>query len=271
MNETLIGHEGLVCGSALGPLLQGLLPAGQAVVAANTAPEVRQALTQAGLECVAADVGEDTTLSPDDARLHLTDATRAVVVTHRFGRAGHLEPLQQLCRERGLALWEDASLALGATWEGRMLGTFGDLGWFTELPGYDGPFAAVVGLGEPTGELPAAALAALPETLEKRRRNAALYRRLLNPIKAQIPRDRMGMANSYSRLEIFLDGRDQILELLRAEGWEAAAAEPVAAGERAQAQAARGLILPNPAEATPESIRARCDKINRFLAGRLNA
>ncbi len=61
----------------------------------------------------------------------LTDRTRAIVVTHLFGRPADLDGIAALAERRGLPLIEDCAQAFGATWRGRKVGTHGALAAFS--------------------------------------------------------------------------------------------------------------------------------------------
>ncbi|MFN8827773.1 MAG: DegT/DnrJ/EryC1/StrS family aminotransferase [Planctomycetota bacterium] len=61
----------------------------------------------------------------------LTKRTRAIVVTHLFGRPCDLDGIRALASERGLPLIEDAAQAFGATWRGARIGTFGAIAAFS--------------------------------------------------------------------------------------------------------------------------------------------
>jgi len=52
----------------------------------------------------------------------LTDRTRAIVVVHQGGMPADVAPLRQLCRDRGIALIEDAACAAGSTYRGSSVG-----------------------------------------------------------------------------------------------------------------------------------------------------
>ena len=57
----------------------------------------------------------------------LDDAPRAVVVTHLYGAMADVREITRIARDRGIAVVEDCAQALGATWDGKRAGTFGDI------------------------------------------------------------------------------------------------------------------------------------------------
>src|SRR6185436_13683961 len=61
----------------------------------------------------------------------ITRRTKAVIVTHLFGNPCDMDPIVELCREKGLLLLEDCAQAFGATYKGRPVGTIGDIGCFS--------------------------------------------------------------------------------------------------------------------------------------------
>lgn len=70
------------------------------------------------------------TLNLDETQLEraLTPRTKAILALHYGGVACALEPILALARERGVLVIEDAAQGLGATYQGRPLGTLGQLG-----------------------------------------------------------------------------------------------------------------------------------------------
>lgn len=56
---------------------------------------------------------------------------RAVVVVGLYGQSADLDPIRAICDEYGTPILEDAAESLGATYRGRMAGTFGRLGAFS--------------------------------------------------------------------------------------------------------------------------------------------
>jgi pyridoxal phosphate-dependent aminotransferase EpsN len=56
---------------------------------------------------------------------------KAVIVVHLFGQSADLEPITGLCERHGVPLIEDAAEALGATYKGRPVGSFGAVSAFS--------------------------------------------------------------------------------------------------------------------------------------------
>jgi len=61
----------------------------------------------------------------------ITRRTRAVIVTHLFGNTCDMDPIVDLCRQKGIKLIEDCAQAFGATYNGKPVGTMGDIGAFS--------------------------------------------------------------------------------------------------------------------------------------------
>jgi dTDP-4-amino-4,6-dideoxygalactose transaminase len=56
---------------------------------------------------------------------------KAVVAVHLYGQSADVRPILELCRRYDLPLVEDAAEALGATYDGRPVGSFGRFGVFS--------------------------------------------------------------------------------------------------------------------------------------------
>lgn len=85
-----------------------------------------------GAKVVFIDVNEDT-MNIDENLIEaaITSRTKAVVVVHYAGWSCDMEKVASLCKKHSLSLIEDAAQALGATYKGKKLGTFGALSCFS--------------------------------------------------------------------------------------------------------------------------------------------
>jgi dTDP-3-amino-2,3,6-trideoxy-4-keto-D-glucose/dTDP-3-amino-3,4,6-trideoxy-alpha-D-glucose/dTDP-2,6-dideoxy-D-kanosamine transaminase len=81
------------------------------------------------------DVDDDTlTLSPSRLDALLAPTTRAIVVTHLYGRLAAIEEILDVARERTIAVVEDCAQAHGARRGGARAGCLGDVGCFSFYP-----------------------------------------------------------------------------------------------------------------------------------------
>lgn len=91
----------------------------------------------------------DRTLEPDWRELERQlgrGAAKGVAMVHTFGQLQRVDRFRELCDRRGLVLVEDATHAYGGTWDGRPVGTFGDLGVTSPhkvLPVFNGAYLHV--------------------------------------------------------------------------------------------------------------------------------
>ncbi len=61
------------------------------------------------------------------------DRTSAIMVVHSIGRAADIEGIIAVTAPKGIKVLEDCSQSHGARWNGRMVGTFGDIAAFSTM------------------------------------------------------------------------------------------------------------------------------------------
>lgn len=66
----------------------------------------------------------------------LTDKTKAIFLAHTLGNTFDLEKITKICEEHNLWLIEDSCDALGATFDGKKVGTFGHISTFSFYPAH---------------------------------------------------------------------------------------------------------------------------------------
>ena len=81
-----------------------------------------------GARPVLADVGDDLNLTAETIEPALSKRTRAIIVPHLFGNPADIDSIIDLTPGRDIRVIDDAAQALGASLDGRKLGTFGDAG-----------------------------------------------------------------------------------------------------------------------------------------------
>jgi CDP-6-deoxy-D-xylo-4-hexulose-3-dehydrase len=124
-----------LCSSALGD--QRLRPGEEVITVAAGFPTTVNPLVQHGLIPVFVDV-DPATLNIDVGGLEaaVSSRTRAVVLAHTLGNPFDLAAVSEFCRRHELLLIEDCCDALGASFDGRPVGTFGDLATLSFYPAH---------------------------------------------------------------------------------------------------------------------------------------
>jgi dTDP-4-amino-4,6-dideoxygalactose transaminase len=116
-------------------LVSGIRPGDEVICPATTCMATANAICHAGAVPVFADVDPDTfNLDPADVAERLTPRVRAIMVVHQIGLPAPIEPFEQLAREHGLVVVEDAATAMGARSGGRFLGSSGNATCFSFHP-----------------------------------------------------------------------------------------------------------------------------------------
>jgi dTDP-4-amino-4,6-dideoxygalactose transaminase len=105
------------------------------LVASNTYIATILAIVRAGHQPVLVEP-ELETFNINPARLQdaLTANTRAICVTHLFGKPCRMDAIGEFARKHGLRIIEDCAQSHGAKFKGQMTGTFGDAGCFSFYP-----------------------------------------------------------------------------------------------------------------------------------------
>jgi len=74
---------------------------------------------------------ESWQVDPDDVKKKITSRTKAVMAVHLYGHPCDMDALVTICKENNLFLIEDCAEAIGTTYKGKHVGTFGDISTFS--------------------------------------------------------------------------------------------------------------------------------------------
>jgi dTDP-4-amino-4,6-dideoxygalactose transaminase len=119
-------------------LLVGVGPGDQVLVPSFTFVATANAVRYLGAEPIFVDCSASTwNIDPGLVAAELADRARrgqlprAVITVDLYGQAADYDPLLQLCATYGIPLIEDAAEAVGATYRGKPVGSFGTAGVFS--------------------------------------------------------------------------------------------------------------------------------------------
>ena len=104
----------------------GLRPGDEVIVPALSWSTTVWPLIQHNLKPVVVDIDPRTlNIDPGEVERAIGPRTRAVVPVHVYGNPCDLTALREICERRGLVMIEDCCEALGATFDGTPVGSFG--------------------------------------------------------------------------------------------------------------------------------------------------
>jgi dTDP-4-amino-4,6-dideoxygalactose transaminase len=113
----------------------GIGPGDEVVIPAFTFFATGEAVSYTGATPVFADVDAGTfNLDPASLSRSITKKTKAVIAVHLFGQCASLDRIAEICKEHKLVLIEDCAQCIGADYDGRRAGSWGDFGGFSFYP-----------------------------------------------------------------------------------------------------------------------------------------
>jgi dTDP-4-amino-4,6-dideoxygalactose transaminase len=242
----------------------GIGPGDEVITTAHSWISTSETISQAGATPVFVDVDDFYILDGQRLAAALTPRARAIIVVHLFGQAADMTSLSAFCAEHELFLIEDCAQAHFAEWQGRRVGTFGDVGTFSFYPGKNlgawGDAGAIVTNDDALAEkcrmfanhgalikhqhqieginsrmdgiqaaLLTAKLAHIDDWTTARRRVAARYDELLAGVgDLQLPGVRDGASHVYHLYVVNTSKRDELKAFLGAHGIQTAVHYPTA-------------------------------------------
>ncbi len=109
----------------------GLGPGDEVLVPAHTYMATALAVLAAGAIPVIVDVDESITIDPVAIDNAVGPHTRAVIPVHMWGAVCNMNAIMEVAAKHGLRVIEDGCQAVGGSYEGRKVGTIGDIGAFS--------------------------------------------------------------------------------------------------------------------------------------------
>jgi len=91
-------------------------------------------IVHAGARPILVDVGNDFLMDTEKVEKVIRKRTKAIIPVHLNGRICDMEKLMAIARKHNLIIIEDAAQSLGASFKGKMAGSFGLAGCFSFYP-----------------------------------------------------------------------------------------------------------------------------------------
>jgi dTDP-4-amino-4,6-dideoxygalactose transaminase len=211
-------------------------------------------ISHCGAQPVFVDIDARTyNLDPAAVEAAVTSRTRGLVVVHLYGQPCDMEPLMDVARRHELFVVEDGAQAIGATYQGHRIGSFGDAGCLSFFPsknlgaygdggmvvtnnavladkidvlrrqgGKKKYYHEVLGFNSRLDTLQAAVLNVKLTYLDgwnhRRREAAHLYNQLLSSLPLTTPYEQPGSCHVYHQYTIRAPERDELAAYLKDQG-----------------------------------------------------
>ncbi len=106
----------------------------EVIVQGNTYIASVMGITINGATPVFVEPDEYFNIDADKIEEKITDRTKAILVVHLYGQASNMDKVVVLAKKYNLRLVEDCAQSHGAKFNGKVTGTFGDIGCFSFYP-----------------------------------------------------------------------------------------------------------------------------------------
>lgn len=114
--------------------LLGIGVGDEVIVQGNTYIASVMGITINGATPIFVEPDEYYGIDPDRIEEKITEKTKAIMVVHLYGNASKMDKIVNICKKYNLKLIEDCAQSHGAFFDGKMTGTFGDVGCFSFYP-----------------------------------------------------------------------------------------------------------------------------------------
>ena len=106
----------------------------EVIVCANAYIACVMGITMNGATPVFVEPDEYDNIDADAIEAAITDKTKAILAVHLYGQACDMTKIMDIARKYDLRVVEDCAQSHGNHWNGKTVGTFGDVGCFSFYP-----------------------------------------------------------------------------------------------------------------------------------------
>lgn len=113
-------------------LKEVIQPGDEVLTSSYTLIDMVNMIICAGAKPVFVDTGaKHYHICPEDLAQKITPATKVLVLPHLYGTSADIDQIVSICKSKNILLFEDCAQAVGASKDGKMLGTHGDAGVYS--------------------------------------------------------------------------------------------------------------------------------------------
>jgi len=109
-----------------------LNPGSEIIIPSFNVPEVVGTVLWAGMRPKFVDIDPGTyNVSPELIEEKISEKTGAILLTHLYGQPAQIDKILNIAAKHGIRVIEDAAQSLGASYQGKKVGTFGGIAYFS--------------------------------------------------------------------------------------------------------------------------------------------
>jgi dTDP-4-amino-4,6-dideoxygalactose transaminase len=113
----------------------GIGPGDEVITTPFTFAATGNTILYVGAKPVFVDINKETyNIDPQMVSNAVTDKTKAIMPVHLYGQPADMDPINNIADDQGLLVIEDAAQAHGAQYNGKKVGSLGDMGCFSFYP-----------------------------------------------------------------------------------------------------------------------------------------
>lgn len=93
------------------------------------------AIHRVGAKAVLVDIEPNSyNIDPEKIKKAITPKTKAIIPVHLYGQSADMKPIMEIAKQHNLYIIEDAAQAIGTEYQGKRVGTIGEIGCFSFFP-----------------------------------------------------------------------------------------------------------------------------------------
>lgn len=109
----------------------GIQKGDEVILQAFTCVVVVNAIKRSGATPIFVDIENTYNIDVEKVEKSITQKTKVIIIQHTFGTPGNIEQISVIAKKYNLFVIEDCAHSLGASYQNKLVGTFGDIAMFS--------------------------------------------------------------------------------------------------------------------------------------------